>query len=264
MASEFAKVAKLFEDVIAPANYFDSIESEAVKNALLDHIDNNCTDLIFLIGNPGVGKTFLMKYLINELFYKRQIFYYDTPFFDNELFLDKFIDRFDTVKYHNIVDKKNRAVELAKKNPHTIFVDEAQLLSNDQVEFLRTLSDSKAFQIIMAMHKDEGEAILKKKHFKSRKKQVVTLHEIQRQDLVQYINNILLRNSFGEMEHLFTPRVIKSIQKYTSGNMRSIKLMLQTLFELLDHKKSNNMLKENRIERCLLMMAAIDVGLLDA
>ena len=34
----------------------------------------------------------------------------------------------------------------------TIFIDEAQLLNDDQFEFLRILSDTKLFQFVLAMY----------------------------------------------------------------------------------------------------------------
>jgi len=262
--TEYAKIANLFKDEINLANYFDFMEAESAKNALLTLFENDTTELIFLIGDPGVGKTFLIKYLIKELFTLRQIFYYDTPFFDYDQFLSRFILRFSDENISEIQDKKNYATQLARKNKHTIFIDEAQLLGEEQVEFLRTLSDTKAFQIVLTMHKDEGEEILNKKHFKSRKKHIVILNEVKATEIAKYISNVLLKNSCGEHLELFDKKSFNFIQKHTRGNMRAIKRMLQTLFELLDYKKENGLLQEIKLDRCLLTMAAIDVGLIDA
>ncbi|MGM0623203.1 MAG: AAA family ATPase [Campylobacterota bacterium] len=263
MATEYAKVARLFEDEVKLSNYFDSIEAESAKNRLKELIKTDTTELIFLIGDPGVGKSFLLKYLSKDLFMSRSVIYYDNPFFDHEQFLDKFIAKF-TKEDIGSQSKKNKAVELAKKHEHTIFIDEAQLLSDAQVEFLRTLSDTKAFQIVMAMHKDEGQQILNKKHFKSRKKHVVELDEMQASEIAQYINDVMLKNSHGELQELFSKNCLKLIKKFTKGNLRAIKRMLQAIFELLDYKKQNGMLKDIKLDRCLLTMAAIDVGLIDA
>jgi hypothetical protein len=46
--------------------------------------------------------------------------------------------------------------------------------------------------------------------------------------------------------------------------MRAIKRILQSIFELLEFRKQNGMTDKLKLDRCLLTMAAIDVGLIDA
>jgi type II secretory pathway predicted ATPase ExeA len=265
MSVDFQKVAKLFEDEVKLANYFDSVEAESTKLKLAALIKDNVHELIFLIGDPGVGKTFLLKYLSKEFFAKRQVFYFDSPFFDNEKFLEKFIERFEKESdVSQIAEKKNVATTHARNNAHTIFIDEAQLLNDTQIEFLRTLSDTKAFQIVLAMHKDEGKHILEKKHFKSRKKHIVSLERMQSNEIAKYINKVLLKNSLAEANELLHKNSLGFIQKHTKGNMRAIKRILQSIFELLEFRKQNGMTDKLKLDRCLLTMAAIDVGLIDA
>lgn len=265
MPTQYAQIAKLFEDEVKLANYFDSIEAESAKLKLTNLIEKNAHELIFFIGDPGVGKTFLLKYVSKNFFATRQIFYYDSPFFDKDKFLEKFILRFKRdMDVETIEDKKNYATTLARENLHTIFIDEAQMLDDKQIEFLRTLSDTKAFQIIMAMHKDEGQHILNKKHFKSRKKHIVTLSEMKSSEIKKYITTVLLKNAQISVKDLFDKTSLNFIQKKTKGNMRAIKRILQVIFELLDYEKEKGLLKNESLDRCLLTMAAIDVGLIDA
>ena len=95
---------KEFKDEINLDDFFSYFNFEIVKEEILSSKNN----LIFLLGSPGSGKTFMINYLAKNFPKKYQIF----SNFDN----------FD----------KNK----------TLLIDEAQLLSNSQLEKLRVLSYS--------------------------------------------------------------------------------------------------------------------------
>ncbi len=264
MATKFMQAAKLFEDRIDVEKRFESLEYESTKSSLMEIIKNDTTELTFLLGEPGVGKTFLLKSLLRDLFFQKRVMWFDTPFFDYDQFLDKFICSFPGQKLEKIEDKKKKAVELAQGNEHIVFIDEAQLLSDYQVEFLRTLSDTKAFCIVMAMHKTDGKAVLNKKHFKSRSKKVIYLNPLGKHEVKQYIEQTLLANEMGDLQMLFDRKTLNLIHKFTDANFRAIKRIVHSIFELMDYEVQSRIATEPKLGKCLVTMAAIDSELLNA
>lgn len=145
----------------------------------------------------------------------------------------------------------------------TIFIDEAQLLNNDQFEFIRVLSDTKLFQFVLAMHKAEGIVLLNKKQFKTRMKLVIEYGNLEENEIVRYIQTLLMGHMHGDIALMFSKNEAKVIARYAKGNFRIIKKFLYVLMKLLDYAQKNNISKYQKLNRCLLTMAALDIGLID-
>ena len=146
--------------------------------------------------------------------------------------------------------------------PCTIFLDEAQLLSEAQLELIRVLSDTKLFQFILAMHTDEGKALLSKKQFETRSKIVIEYGNMEDREVLRYIQTHLLAHSLGDIALLFSSNHAKIIGRYAQGNFRVIKKFLYTLMKLLDFAQKNGLSRYAKINTCLLDMTALDCGLL--
>ncbi len=205
-----------FRDEVSLKDFFPYFNFEVVKEDILSSKNN----LIFLLGAPGSGKTFMINYLINNFPNKYQIF--------------RGFDKID----------KNK----------TILVDEAQLLSNSEIEKLRVLSDS-GIQVLFAMHEKEGEEILKKAQFHSRYFQRIYTKPLSYKELEKYINK-----KFDTYPELINKKIIKKIYKYSKGNFRLSKKIVFRALDLLDFSLKNN-LKYKKIDNCILNMALIDLEL---
>jgi len=223
----YEQVIDSFKDIIDTDNVFNSLNFSSSLSSLIDSKNN----LKFLIGEPGVGKTFLL-YL-----YKKE--------FKNPIIIDGLISQ---TGFENIL----------KENYDIIMIDEAQLLDTRMIETIRTLSDNDKYKFVLSMHLKEAKDILEKEHFKSRSIDVVELKPITKEEMIKYINSILFLNNAN---HLFSDKEFKIIYKYTKGNFRYIKKFVRTLFELLEFAHENKLDNYQYINKCLLTMTAIKLGL---
>jgi len=262
---DFESAGIIFRDDINPRYYFDSSSAEIAKNKIREAINERNAPLIFLIGDPGVGKSYILK-LLNENIKSEQLtVFIDHPFFDKRDLLKLLYEaknmEFDRSTSFNTL--KDTLVKEYKNTTHTIFIDEAQLLNEEQFELIRILSDTKVLQFVLSMHKEEGSIILEKKHFKSRTKVIVNYGKLDINEVYRYIQSSLISNSYSEIALMFTKQDAKKIAKYTDGNFRTIKKFLYVLMKLLNYAKVNGIKKYQKIHPDLLMMTALDLGMIN-
>ncbi|WP_151897986.1 hypothetical protein [Sulfurospirillum diekertiae] len=125
------------------------------------------------------------------------------------------------------------------------------------------LSDTKLFQFVLAMHKDEGIILLNKKQFKTRTKLVIEYGNLEENEILRYIQTLLMGHMHGDIALMFSTHEAKVIARYAKGNFRTIKKFLYTLMKLLDYAQQKNLSKYRKLGSCLLTMAALDIGLID-
>jgi predicted AAA+ superfamily ATPase len=240
----YDKLIDSFSDYIEVDDYFNTLSFELSKKSVL----TNSSNLIFLLGLPGSGKTFLINYLIQKE-EDTQYFYFPRGFDTKEEFFSKL----------NITDiEKDK--EIFKNKTHLIVIDEAQLLDNSMLEYIRTLSDTKCFNFLLSMHLDDGKKILSQHHFKSREISIIELDPITKEEMIRYVNKKLFTE---KEENLVKKSDFNIIYKLTNGNFRYIKRVMKKSFELLKFAKENKIPKYNKIDKCIITMAAIDLGLID-
>ncbi len=258
---DFQRAKDLFKDRLDTSLYFDSQTSEKAKKKVLDTIRLGESNLTFLIGAPGSGKTYLVK-IVNQVL-KEQIvsIVIDNPFFTETRLMHtllKAINRNDI----NPSDTQ-RVQDIFRGIRHTIFIDEAQLLNLKQIELIRILSDTKVFNFVLVMHQKESADILKKPHFKTRTKTIINIGMLKEKEVLRYIHKTLLSfSSTQEFTSYFEEDIVKEIFKHTHGNFRTLKAFVHTLLELLDYSYANSLTKYEKINSCMLTMSAIDLGLI--
>lgn len=262
---DYKKAKEIFRDTIDTKNYFDSISSEITRYKLENAIEERNAPLIFLIGDPGVGKSYMLKLVSHELEKKSLSIFIDHPFFDKRdllkiLYEAKGINFDKNINFNNL---KEKLLNAYKDSKHTIFIDEAQLLNEEQFELIRILGDTKVFQFVLSMHKEEGMAILKKKHFKSRTKVVVQYEKLHYKEVYRYIQSALLLGNYGEISQMFSQKTAQKIARYTDGNFRTVKKYLYSLLSLLEYAKKNGLRRYTEINNNILQMSALDIGAID-
>ncbi len=260
---DFEAAGVLFRDDINTRYYFDSSSAEIAKNRIQDAIQERNAPLIFLIGDPGVGKSYILKLLNEQIKQKQLTVFIDHPFFDKRdllkfLYEAKGMDFDRDISFNTL---KDELIKEYKDTTHTIFIDEAQLLNEEQFELIRILSDTKVLQFVLSMHKEEGSAILEKKHFKSRTKVVINYGNLDSNEVFRYIHSTLISNSFAEIATMFSKNSARQITKFCSGNFRTIKKFLYVLMKLLNYAKKNGIKKYQKLHPDLIMMAALELGL---
>lgn len=260
--NNFSKASALFDTTFDPSEYFESLSAETTKNLLVQSVSDKKAPLIFLLGESGVGKTYMLNVVQNILDKKRFLFATD-PFSTPESFLHFLLLDFAYDKDLNLLELKEKVIEIYKNEDIVVIIDEAQLLNETVLEFIRILSDTSYFTFVLSMHKQEGEEILKKQHFLSRNHRVITLEKLSDYEISKYIASKLLKNNLGELGELFQKKQIKYIQKFSQGNFRNTKQILKHTFSIMDYALSNNHKKYITPTKYVITMSAIDLGLLD-
>lgn len=260
------EIAKdIFKDYVDPSFYFDSISSEIARLKLQEAIVEQSVSLIFLIGEPGVGKTHILRLMHGISSQVSSSILLEQPFFD---FLDLYkalyhLQKREFPRGETLLTYQEELIEMYAGQPCTIFLDEAHLLSFKHLEFIRVLSDTKIFQFILAMHTEDAKALLSKKQFETRSKIVIEYGNLEESEVLRYIQTVLMNKSLGNIAFLFSKTHSQFITRHTNGNFRVIKKFLYTLMKFLDFAQKNNIKKYSTLNRCLLTMVALDIGLID-
>lgn len=262
--SSFEEASKVFENSFLKDDYFDSMSAEFAKNSLIKIIRNREVPLTFLIGDPGVGKTYMLHLIKEELLPTHKVVMTTEPFSTPESFLQFLLSDIVNSSHLTLTQLKERAITLYKDSAHIILIDEAQLLSESVLEYIRILSDTKIFYFVLSMHKKEGEAIVKKPHFSSRDHRIVIMGILESSELEHFLESQLLRHGLGNLAELFKPKELISLNKYSAGNFRILKQMLKHIFSLMDYAKKNALKEYTVPNKCIVMMAAIDLGCINA
>ncbi len=260
--SKLEKASELFETSFDVSQYFESLSSEITKKLLIEGILDEKVPLVFLLGESGVGKTYMLNVVMATM-EEKDFLFASEPFSTPESFLQFLLKDYGYEKSMNLTELKEMAVDIYKYNKTVVMIDEAQLLSETVLEFIRILSDTNSFTFILSMHKKEGEELLQKQHFLSRNHRVVNLEKLADNEVLKYITSKLLQNNFGELAEMFTQKQVGYIQKFSNGNFRNIKQILKHSFLIMDYATKNNHTKYATPTKCVITMAAIDLGFID-
>ena len=263
---QYSEAKKLFNDELNTHECFESLTFEFAKKDLLNAINSHETPLIFLLGDPGSGKSFLLNYIDKNISFVEVAKFFSHPYFDERELLEILLETTGIEVVKNKYSKE-RLIEYLNNHykdlKHTVFIDEAQLLDERQLELIRILSDMQIFQFVLAMHKKEGENVLQKAHFKSRTKKIVYINPLENHEVANYIRQRLLSKNLSELATAFEDKYVTYIAKISLNNFRTIKKVTKTLFEIILHANERGHKKYSKINKATLTMAAIDTGLID-
>lgn len=261
--SDFIKAAELFETSLDTSHYFESLVSEQTKEKILKSIEKKNIPLLFLLGEPGVGKSYMLQILQKSFSPQKKVLFSSEPFTTPESLLYFLLEDYPSDKNLAITELKELAIKKFKDSDNVIILDEAQLLSSVVLEYIRILSDTKHFTFLLSMHKNEGEAIVKKSHFASRNSVVINLDGLSKNEIKNYIESQLLKHSLGNIAQLFKSRQISELMALSKGNFRVLKQLLKHTFSIMDYAKKNGHEKCTTPNSFVITMAAIDLGVIN-
>lgn len=260
--SKWLEAAERFEERRNTLDYFEMQSALGAIDKIQMCLEEKFPQMIFLIGEPGSGKTFLLNLLYDRWSEQRHVILIETPFITPLSFLYQLIRHKGVVAEGEDIERlRVQATELYRGTDHIVMIDEAQLLSVQMREFIRMLSDSQAFWFVLAMHKKEGEEILQAPHFNSRPHQVVELYELTLNECKNYLYRELLRIGYVDIDEL-TPKFIKRSHRISGGNFRNFKKLFYHFFHLLHYTNANNEIKYLRPSSCTMTMAALSAELI--
>jgi len=261
--SDYLKAAELFETSLDTSCYFESIVSEHTKNRLLKTIEKKNIALIFLLGEPGVGKSYMLEVLQKSFSPQKKVLFSSEPFATPESLLLFLLEGDADASSLGVVELKERVIKKFQQSDNIIILDEAQLLSSVVLEYIRILSDTKHFTFLLSMHKNEGEAIVKKSHFASRNNVVINMSGLKKDEISNYLKSQLQRNALESIAELFKKKQINELMVLSKGNFRVLKQLLKHTFMIMDYAKKNAHQKYTQPTLFVITMAAIDLGVID-
>lgn len=262
---DFDMAKELFKDTINPKLYFDSISAQIAKDKIEEAIDKQIMALIFIIGESGVGKSFILNMMKNLIAQTQLTTLLTHPCFDKRDLLKILYDAkgltFD--KNINFNTLKDKLLSTYQNTKHTIFIDDAQLLNEEQCEFIRIMNNTDIFQFVLCLSKEESAVVLEKKYFKAKTKIIIEYGNLEEREIYRYIQSILLFHNLGEIASMFSLGHAKVIGRYAQGNFRLVKQFLHTLMKLLSYAQKHGLSKYQKINSCLLSMAALEMGFIN-
>ncbi len=264
--NQFSVAKELFKDDFDLSGYIDSFTFEIAKKELLKTLNAHEISMTFVLGDPGVGKSFLLKFIEQRADSIKLAKFFPNPHFNERELLEVLLESAGVDIVHNTQTIDALILELKKHYQHleyTVFIDEAQLLTEKQLEFLRVLSDMKMFQLVLAMHKKEGQYVLAKPHFKSRTTKTITLEHLKKEEITRYIQNRLLSKNLSQVTASFGKKQVDFIYKHSDANFRTSKKLLKTVCEIVEIAQLGELKNYNKVDDTTLTMAAIDIGLID-
>lgn len=262
--SKWLEAANQFEEGRISTDYFEVQGSLGAIEKIQTILSKTFRQLIFLLGEPGSGKSFLLHHLKTIWSDKLDVLLIETPFLTPLDLLKKLLNHKGITVYDNDFEKlRIKATELYADSNHIIMIDEAQFLSPEMKEFVRILSDSKAFWFILAMHRSEGVSILRAPHFKSRPHRIIELFPLNIVEGKNYIHRELVRIGYSEITDEFNNKLITKAHQLSQGNFRNFKKIFYHLFHILHYTNTHNKEKYLRPSSCTITMAAMSAGLLN-
>jgi len=147
--------------------------------------------MMLLYGEPGTGKSLLLKRIYEKKKYQKEIHYIESPLMDEEAFFRKLFDiLIQKPMPKNTKVDFNTFVEFCKvikgQREIIILLDEAQLYPKKILEEIRVLSDTGVLKFVIVVHKTTNEDILAKTHFQTRIWGAIELKNASKEELKIY------------------------------------------------------------------------------
>ena len=229
--------------------------------------------MILLYGKPGTGKSMFLAKLYEDLSKTQKIFFYPTPILDDSEFFKSLAKDLYGVKYSGelnftqfmkIINLHTPKNSIEDKNVPIVLLDEAQLYSNEQMEKIRLLSDTRKVKFVITLHKTQEEDLIAKEHFQTRIWESIELINATQSELKIYIQKKLMKANLFDTANMFHNKNISLIYKLTNGNYRDTNKLLYTLFEIYHWyiKNDPSQISMDAISNKHIEMAALHTGLL--
>jgi len=254
----------LFEDSEANRFYVD-IPGTRTALSKLQNATKNPFKIILIYGRPGTGKSYVVHRFFENYHTDLPLFYFPEPVFDPH---DSLLDIWETITGKRPEPSITRQALLEQfktrsADPVYILLDEAQMYSEAQLEWIRILSNLPVFKFIIVIHDIKDEALWARDHFKTRTFETIELGYLSAEQIGEYINKKFLLLGNLELSNLFGKTNFKRIYKLTKGNLRDINRLMHRILEILEWRMTGikNFLG-GHLKNKYIEMAALDLKMI--
>lgn len=259
---QLERVLKAFVDS-EENGYYVPLNVTRINYSKLINSLNNPFKIILLFGPPGSGKSFLFQKFYDEYREKYNMALYKTPTFDFKALCKIYTDITKEEVEKDI--SQNEILELMRekvKEEVIIMLDESQLYSVKEMEWIRLLSNESNLKFIISVHKVEEEEVLARQHFQTRIFETIEMENLGLNDVKNYIEEKLILAEGDLFLPFFTKKIYKLVYKMTKGNLRDISRLVHRFFMLYKMQLDNYEIFNKKDTYKYMEMAALDLGML--
>ncbi|MDD2789419.1 MAG: ATP-binding protein [Sulfurimonas sp.] len=268
-SSIFQNSKDVFLDTVNAKDYIQLDRISSIYQSLKDSIQKPLK-MVLLYGRPGTGKSMFLNKLYHDISKNQPMFIYKTPILDESEFFKTLAQDIFSVNYKgelNFTQFMKIVEQSALGAIPIILLDEAQLYSNQLMEKIRLLSDTRSVKFVITLHKTDKEDLIAKEHFQTRIWESIELENASSTELKIYIQKKLMKANCFDSANMFTNKSVTLIHKITRGNYRDTNKLLYTLFDIYTIYENNHKLyslKTNSVSTKIIEMSALHTGLLHA
>ena len=262
-ANIYEAAKPLFVDSEENSHYVTLARTRLAYSKLVNSLKNPFK-IILLHGRPGTGKSYLLYKFYQDFKERYPMFLFKTPTFNDRYALMEVYKRLfgDEPPADATMHWLLEAFGKWEGEPIYILLDEAQLYTTEDMEWIRILSNEAVFKFIISVHKVHEEDILAKAHFKTRTFETIEFRPIDPQEIPMYIEQKLAGAGLKDLLALFTPKNFRAIYRHTDGNLRNINRLMHRLLEMLGYLHAQRPFKlGSHLSNKYIDMAAMDLEL---
>lgn len=255
------KIAIAFDDSEANSFFVSLYRTRINYTKLVETLSENYK-MIVVAGPPGTGKTYTLWRFHNEQKDKYNLYFYKTPTFD----LTSLAKIYADLSQQTISEPTHTELIMALKDlgkDITIILDEAQLYSDEQMEFVRILSDESFFRVMLCINENKKKSIISTKQFETRVYKYINFASLEKKEVRHFVEEKLLLADASNYFLKFSPKTFRIIMSFTLGNIRDLNRILNRAFVLLSSNINDSLNVDTKQLNKYIEMAAIDLELVD-
>jgi len=238
-----------FKDI----DFFNAESLSETKDIISDLIYSNDRGIFIISGENGVGKSRLIKSIVDEVQEESVFLITEPPRLEKDLLEDIYYKLRNKHFSRNVKinEMKVRVNDAFKKINHTIIIDNIhEELSPLIDEIGRSIHDIRDLKILIVVDKVFATPQDLEQTFNFTARENILIDKLSEDDFKLFITEFV---NIKEIEE-----DINFIYTATNGNIGKLEKMINTSFEIIEVAKKENIIKFNKLDKCILVMSALE------